>query len=302
MPNEHRTSEQIERDIAENRERLTDSVESLQDRFSLDGIIEQVGSQLQDNGTEIARRVGQTLKDNPMGIALVGAGLAVLAMGGGQSKPAQKSQMSSPARQAPNTPGEGMPYRGSRAGYGAYDNQNMGWLGDEEPGDDHESYFSAAQQAAMNAIGKTREALLEQIESAKDQASKVGARLAEGTEDMSRSAQERVVVARLKALQAQARFKSRMARAQTSAGSFYDRQPLAAGAMAFAAGAAIAASLPRTQQEDNLLGEYRDRLVDDARKVLEEERAKLERVAKTTSEEAKKTATKAFKKEHDDAA
>jgi hypothetical protein len=67
----------------------------------------------------------------------------------------------------------------------------------------------------------------------------------------------------------------------------FDRQPLAAGALAFAAGAAIAAALPRTQMEDDYFGERSDQFLEDAERLFEEERAKLGRVAKATADEAK---------------
>ena len=40
----------------------------------------------------------------------------------------------------------------------------------------------------------------------------------------------------------------------------FDQQPLIAGALAFAAGAALGAALPHTEQEDQLVGEQADKL------------------------------------------
>jgi len=42
--------------------------------------------------------------------------------------------------------------------------------------------------------------------------------------------------------------------------ALFEQQPLVAGALAFAAGAAVGASLPATGQEDRLLGEQADKL------------------------------------------
>jgi hypothetical protein len=42
--------------------------------------------------------------------------------------------------------------------------------------------------------------------------------------------------------------------------ALFEQQPLVAGALAFAAGAALGASLPATKQEDQLLGEPADKL------------------------------------------
>jgi len=43
-------------------------------------------------------------------------------------------------------------------------------------------------------------------------------------------------------------------------GALFDQQPLIAGALAFAAGAALGAALPHTKQEDQLLGEQADKV------------------------------------------
>jgi hypothetical protein len=112
-------------------------------------------------------------------------------------------------------------------------------------------------------------------------------RLAHGTEDLSDEGRRRVVAAREQAMEARHRLTREWDRRSRSAANAFDRQPLAAGALAFAAGAAIAAALPRTEIEDEYLGDYSDRLMEDAERVFEEERAKLGRVAKATAEEAK---------------
>jgi hypothetical protein len=46
--------------------------------------------------------------------------------------------------------------------------------------------------------------------------------------------------------------------------SLFDQQPLIAGALAFAAGAALGASLPHTAQEDQLIGEQADKVLNKA--------------------------------------
>jgi hypothetical protein len=52
----------------------------------------------------------------------------------------------------------------------------------------------------------------------------------------------------------------RMDRTSRMAMDMYQNQPLVAGALAFAAGAAIAAALPRTEQEDQAVGEISDKV------------------------------------------
>ncbi|MBD3665919.1 DUF3618 domain-containing protein [Sulfitobacter aestuariivivens] len=80
-----RTPAEIERDIERERSELTGTIDTLQERFSLDGMAQQVTDHLKENGGEIARNISATVKQNPLGVALVGAGLAWLALGSGPS-------------------------------------------------------------------------------------------------------------------------------------------------------------------------------------------------------------------------
>jgi hypothetical protein len=50
-------------------------------------------------------------------------------------------------------------------------------------------------------------------------------------------------------------------------GSLFEQQPLIAGALAFAAGAALGAALPHTREEDKLVGKQADALRSDAAHV-----------------------------------
>ena len=80
---DHRSPEEIEREIEHDRQKLASTIDTLQDRFSIDGVASQVTEHLRANGGEIARNISGTIKQNPVAVALVGAGLAWLAFGNG---------------------------------------------------------------------------------------------------------------------------------------------------------------------------------------------------------------------------
>jgi hypothetical protein len=63
--------------------------------------------------------------------------------------------------------------------------------------------------------------------------------------------------------------------------------PLAMGALAVAAGAAIGGALPRTRTEDEYIGEYSDHAKDAARETVERESEKARRVAGAVAGEAR---------------
>ena len=111
---------------------------------------------------------------------------------------------------------------------------------------------------------------------------------------MSEAARERVIAAREAALEAyhsaEESARRNWRRGSRAAGDFFEEQPLVAGAIAVAVGAAIASALPRTRYEDEHLGKYRDDLMDEAERVYREESEKVRHVAEAAVGEARNIA------------
>jgi len=85
-------------------------------------------------------------------------------------------------------------------------------------------------------------------------------------------------------------------RAQLRTRDFADENPLAVGAIAIAAGVGVGLLLPSTQPENRLMGEARDRLLGDARGILNEARHAGEIVgqkARETAQELRNSANDA---------
>lgn len=113
-------------------------------------------------------------------------------------------------------------------------------------------------------------------------------RLIEGTEGMDSAGRERVAQARARAYQAQLRAQTMAQRGSQRTNDFFHEQPLVAGAIAMAVGAAIGGALPRTRREDEAFGVYRDQLFDDAEAVFQEERMRAEAAGRAALSEASK--------------
>jgi hypothetical protein len=124
--------------------------------------------------------------------------------------------------------------------------------------------------------------------SASERAAQLRRRLAAGTEDLSEQARERVIAARESAVRARATAASYGREGRDRAVDMYEEQPLIAGALALAVGAAIGAALPRSRTEDRYMGQHSDQLMADAERIYAEEKAKLGKVAQAASDEAKK--------------
>ncbi|HEX2198683.1 MAG TPA: DUF3618 domain-containing protein [Burkholderiales bacterium] len=82
--------------------------------------------------------------------------------------------------------------------------------------------------------------------------------------------------------------------------SMVREQPLVLGAIGLAVGAMVAAGLPRTREEDQLMGEARDRLTEKAKEVGQEQMGKVQQVATAAKDAAIGAAEKQQKQGRDD--
>jgi hypothetical protein len=79
-------------------------------------------------------------------------------------------------------------------------------------------------------------------------------------------------------------------RATDSFGRWMHENPLAVGAMALALGAAVGMAIPETRQEQQLMGDARDRLTEQARQTAQEVKQKVQAVAQEAMDTAKEEA------------
>jgi hypothetical protein len=105
------------------------------------------------------------------------------------------------------------------------------------------------------------------------------ARIDQGLDDLPEEARLRVRRAREAAMNARAEVEAKTRMAADAARGTARENPLLIGALAFAAGAALAAALPRTSVENRTIGAQRDQLFDEAERIYREERAKLAEAA-----------------------
>lgn len=92
-----------------------------------------------------------------------------------------------------------------------------------------------------------------------------------GLANLPAPARDRVVKARKAALEAQEKIDQQASAAARKARSLHARQPLSTGALAIGIGGIVAALLPRTKMEDDLLGAKRDALMQQAELTLRDE-------------------------------
>lgn len=354
MTNETRSPEEIEREIERERAGLTDTLDDLQGRFSVETIARQVSDQFREHGGDIGRSVSDAVKSNPVALALTGVGIAWLMMGNKSNDRDRYDRTRSYRRsdyddgRAANT---GLPNRpfgssqspastlgpqpGNPAGSSSSDYRDghnsrdlPSWARDdhdEDPdgivsrirgatSDAQESVAGAASAAGKNAreagstvadsvkgaagaVSDTGKSVAEGAQNlasaASDRAAALRERIAQGTENLSEEARNRVIAARESALKARDAAASYTRHGRDRAVDIFEEQPLIAGALAVAVGAALGAALPRSRMEDQYFGEQSDQLMEEAERVFEEEKRKLGKVVHAATDEAKKVVSEA---------
>jgi len=193
--------------------------------------------------------LGDTVKQNPVPVALIGAGLAWLMMGGSRH----------PARPEPHT----RPY--DTPDVTVYDAYNAPLSGTQE----HSS--SLRQRAGEMASG-----VQGRLSAAGERVSHAAATTRESVSHAAASARERVGET-AEHLRHQARQQG--GKTKETFNYLRDDQPLVLGALGFALGAALGAGLPSTQREDELMGEARDQVVHRVQELGEEQLDKAKHVA-----------------------
>ena len=66
MTSETRTPKEIEREIETQRSALTSNLEDLQDKFSIDTLVRQIGDQFREHGGDMGRSISDQVKANPI--------------------------------------------------------------------------------------------------------------------------------------------------------------------------------------------------------------------------------------------
>jgi hypothetical protein len=310
MTHDPRSPSEIERDIEYDRSRLTENLEALQDRFSVDGVLGELGEQFRTYGADIGQTISRTVRDNPAAVAMTGIGLAWLVFGGksgddrrsgrldrrahrgGSSYPADRSHVVS--RPDPRMKGgtvgvpdwvqmdddDSLSDRVSRTA-AATDRAARG------AAENLTSRASAVRSAASERAESVASSVSESSEAVRDRAERLRKRLAEGTEHFTEEARARVVEAREAAVDARRRASAALSVKAGQASDAYDRQPLMIGALALAVGAAIGGALPRTRTEDDWVGDYSDDLMHRAERIFEHEREKAAAVVDAATDEAR---------------
>lgn len=222
-----RSAAEIEQDVERSRARLSGTLDELRERLSPGQLFEQVMDYAKGSGgREFLGNLGSSVRDNPLPVLLIGAGIGWMMLGGGHDRPSR----------------------------------DRGWDEDEHDyaggklGQAGSSWVAQGRDAAASAGSAIGDLAGQARDTASEAASRVGEWASEASDAASGAAAR--VRSGLNSTASAAAGSARQAR--QGLGWLTQEQPLLLGAAGLALGALLGSILPSSEAEDRLLGETRD--------------------------------------------
>jgi len=236
---------EIEDCISATRADLDHNLSVIERQLSPDALIHKTVDYLRSTPGEFFANFGDTVKRNPLPTALLGVSLGWLMLSG---------------RRQPVD-------RDIRRAYGGTE-----WAADVEVYEDREVYglgvdtgVDAAREGEdVSPVDRVRDAMRSTASSLTDRASQVAGGAAEKLSEADQHAREVFQRARERVARARRIVAQQPKRVKAGAQDMAEHHPLMLGAIAFVAGAAIAASMKRSRIEDQMMGDYRDQALAEA--------------------------------------
>jgi ElaB/YqjD/DUF883 family membrane-anchored ribosome-binding protein len=289
-------TDSIEHKAEHHRARVDSTLDELRDRLSVGQIVDEVWAQLrQGQGGDMVKNIGRQVRDNPLALGLIGAGVAWLLAGEGvrAEGPYARRRYEAWADHAAEDDATGLRPRGGTTGRHG-DTDGPGFA------EKTKSAVSHLAEETSDAAGRLGEAIADTAEGVTDKASRVSRSISDTAaaagEDVRYYGAEGFDAAR-HAVDEASRDVSRelYARSRRLRRSFLEtlyEEPLIIGGLALAVGAAIGVSLPSTRREDQLLGHVRDDIRDAAYAYGEDVAERAGHVAEKAYEAASEEAEK----------
>lgn len=239
-----KSSAEVEREVEATRGQIDRTVEALKEKMQPQELFDEATRMMGGASNKVLTTVVEQAKENPIPIALIGAGIAWLALSQTKRKPAYD-------------PYTGQGYYETYEGY-----DENGGLKDKLKSKARDAVHAAksglttAKDKVSGAVEGARTHTADGVGTAKTKASGLSAQAQHRAETLRRQAQQRYQ-------------------------ETLDTEPLILGAIGLAVGMAIGASIPASRTENRYVGPMRDKLVgrgrDLAKTSLEEARTVAER-------------------------
>lgn len=279
---DHDDSAAIQRDIEQTRREMTDTFNEIQHRLDAQHLIHHASDFMRDALHQSTPRIIEAVKHNPLPTSLIALGVGWILM-------------------KASTPSPQTYYAGYPSDLGAdYESESMD---DYSTGVYPVSSGSGSSGSMQGKTDRLKEKASDLAGKAKDKSSQLADQAREKTSQFASQAKEKTnqfaSQAKEKTSQLASQFSDQARagvshlgqmtsnQAQRANRQFWDLlndYPLAVGACALAVGAAIGFSIPRTEREDQLMGDTRDQLMDQAKSAGQETVEKVKNVAQTAQQ------------------
>jgi hypothetical protein len=246
----------IEADLARDRADLAGSVNALRHAITSDRLLDEVTGFAKAKLAPLTQTVDSAVRANPIAAAMAAAGVAWLIFGRRSARDSYDDTLQHAIGRWEDEGGPLAP-------------EDDIWV--READSLHRRATTALadlDRAARAQLRPAADLARERAAVVADMAANTRQAMTRGLETLSTAAREQIIAARERAYQA----RIAVSRAGTA---LVDDHPFVVGAIALAAGAALAKSIPVTEAEHRILGPERDRLFAEAHHLLQEERARL---------------------------
>lgn len=282
----HADPKSIEAGIEADRASLASTLNELQDRVSVEQIAKDAMTMIRTNASTYTRTIDEAVRSNPLALGLIGVGVAWLVFG--QRKSDRQSTEPVRSQVARWEDEGGLPihsdddhdWHRQAERLRAKTNRSLRDL--ENRSSQSTRTIGSKLESGMDAV---RDFAADKAQVMADYTAKLRQSLHHGLDDLTDAARGPIVAAREKAYSARLAASRAVAGRSQAAGHMIEDNPLVAGGIALALGAAVAAALPRSKMEDDLFGQESDRLMGEAARLLREERDRAARVVKGVGEE-----------------
>src|SRR5436190_9059426 len=289
------TSEQLEREAEASRESISYHLDELRSRMTAGEIVDQVMDYARNGtGGQFAENLRRQVVNNPLPVALIGAGISWLLMSGSKAPADRASRLKGASTKGVVDStfegaagfGESLQKKGSRvaqdasgaAGDAASSLTDQAESLQEKGSRVAEDASDAARETASSLTDKARSAAEGVSEYAQDAKSRLrervgsaGSSASETFSSMSKGATERLQKSTEIARETTSALRQRAVESNRQAVALVRDQPLILVGLGLAVGSILGALLPGTKTEDQLMGEVSDELKASGAEVAEQQ-------------------------------
>ena len=274
---------ELEREVDRERARVSATIDELQSRASVGSLVDQVVKAVGENGGEVSRNLGRSLRDNPLAALLTGVGLAWLMAGSGRPRD-EGRDWEDPDRDYLRHGRDRLaePLLPGASAYGSSDDRS--WP--EYPDRDDASGEGGLRDRVADVAGRVGEGVSEAVEGVRERASELSHAAGAGLHRAGDTMRDAGSAVRHRAGAARRSAAGTGRDMRHGLDTLIEDQPLVAGAIAMALGAAVGGALPRSRIEDQIFGEQSDRAMEAARTLARDQGAKVQATASAVVDEA----------------